>query len=458
LSVRHLAAAALIALSLPFSAVADQAAPTNGAVPPPTVDHHQHLMSPALARQVNGPDILPAVTPPAGIAALLAERGRLWNDAAGLQRLYAPDAQFLGRQQAGWINGPAAISTALVGFFGRGHGLRPARVDVNGAHARVTGYYVRLPDAPNGPNQPFGYLHLDLVRGADGQWRIATEMGRFPIAQPDAKPSDAAELIGKLDAAGIQRAVVLSQGFWWSSPFVPAPNDPDTAVRVENDWAIAQAALYPDRLIPFCSVSPLTPGAVAEVRRCAQIPAVKGVKVSFSMSGVDMLNPDHIAKARTLFAAVSQARLPMVAHIRSGPDYDARHVDAFLSQVMPAAPDIPVQIAHLWGGEAFAEAPLIRLADAVAAKRPGTQNLWFDVTEVAQMADMGPKAEAQLAMVAEEIRRIGLDRILFGSDGRTAPKEAWAQFRRIPLTDAEAAAVARNVAPWAASASVRGTR
>jgi len=43
-------------------------------------------------------------------------------------------------------------------------------------------------------------------------------------------------------------------------------------------------------------------------------------------------------------------------------------------------------------------------------------------------------------------------RVLFGSDAAVAPnvppKEAWAVFRRLPLTEKEFATIARNVAPY----------
>ena len=58
-----------------------------------------------------------------------------------------------------------------------------------------------------------------------------------------------------------------------------------------------------------------------------------------------------------------------------------------------------------------------------------------------------------MARVVESMRRIGMDRMLYGSDpavfGRLAPREGWAEFKRVmPLTDAEIARIAGNVAPY----------
>ena len=60
----------------------------------PAVDHHQHLLSPAGAAWLNRIPA-PAEAVPGDVAALLAERARRWNDAAGLAELYLPDATVL---------------------------------------------------------------------------------------------------------------------------------------------------------------------------------------------------------------------------------------------------------------------------------------------------------------------------------------------------------------------------
>ena len=54
--------------------------------------------------------------------------------------------------------------------------------------------------------------------------------------------------------------------------------------------------------------------------------------------------------------------------------------------------------------------------------------------------------------MAQRLRQIGIDKILYGSDaatpGNLRPAEAWQAFRKLPLTDAEFAKIATNVAPY----------
>jgi predicted TIM-barrel fold metal-dependent hydrolase len=118
--------------------------------------------------------------------------------------------------------------------------------------------------------------------------------------------------------------------------------------------------------------------------------------------------------------------------------------------VMPSAPDVRVQVAHLWGGESFSEPALAALSKAVEQGAPATRNLYFDLAEV---WTAGP---GHAETIANHIRRIGLKRILYGSDaalnGRLRPREAWSTLQTyLPLSDSEFRQIASNdllYLPW----------
>jgi len=121
--------------------------------------------------------------------------------------------------------------------------------------------------------------------------------------------------------------------------------------------------------------------------------------------------------------------------------------------LLPAAPDIPIQVAHLAGtGPGYDDPPadsvLAVLAEAVQKRDPRTRNLSFDVATVVDRA-ISP---AQAALVVKRIRQVGARRILYGSDAAASdnlrPRESWAAFRRLPLKEAEFDQIARNVAPY----------
>jgi predicted TIM-barrel fold metal-dependent hydrolase len=112
-----------------------------------------------------------------------------------------------------------------------------------------------------------------------------------------------------------------------------------------------------------------------------------------------------------------------------------------------SAPDIPIQ--HLAGGGSAngTELALDLFAEAIAVGQASTRNLYFDVaTNVA--AGQPPEVRQK---IADALRRIGLERVLFGSDRGGPlhdPGDEWKTFASLPLTAAEFRQVARNVAPY----------
>jgi predicted TIM-barrel fold metal-dependent hydrolase len=275
---------------------------------------------------------------------------------------------------------------------------------------------------------------------------IAARRGQSPNKD---EPVTARRLVAMLDAAGIERAVVLSNAYYYDG--IRRGPEAYLQVQAENDWTAREVASFPSRLVAFCSFSPLKDYAIEELERCARSGAFRGIKLHFGNSGVDLKNHEHVEKVRRVFEAANRHRLAIIIHVRASPDSAREHAEVLLNQLLPAAPDVPVQIAHLWGGAEFSEGALAAYADAVAARQPATAKLYFDVAELALVIG---RDQRSLQRSVAQIRRIGLDRILYGSDGPTLgnvqPREAWAAFlKRVPLAKEELAVIAGNVAPYA---------
>ena len=274
---------------------------------------------------------------------------------------------------------------------------------------------------------------------------------------PGIKPLAAKDLVALLDAAGIGKAVLLSTAYMYGSPRREIANEYALA-RLENDWTAAQAARFPGRLIAFCGIAPLKEYALDEIKRCASTPGLKhGIKLHLGNSDVQLDQPAHVKRLAEVFAAANRAGMAIVVHmrasIRNKRPYGAREAQAFLDKVLPSAPDVPVQVAHLAGtGPGFDDPPsravLAPLAEAMQRRHPATRNLWFDVASIAQN-DTTPQDAAELV---KRLRQIGMGRVLYGSDSAQGdnlrPREAWAAFRKLPLSEAEFKQVAGNVAPY----------
>jgi predicted TIM-barrel fold metal-dependent hydrolase len=271
------------------------------------------------------------------------------------------------------------------------------------------------------------------------------------------EPIDAAALLRLLDAAGIRQALVLSLAYQYGNPNRPPVENEYDQVKAENDWTSAQVARFPDRLRGFCSVNPLKEYALEEIVRCAKDPRLRiGLKMHFGNSDVDLGNPQHVTRLAEVFRAANAHGMAIVVHMRSTIStkrpYGAAYARAFLDRLLPAAPEVPVQIAHLAGAGSYDD-PLVDEAlgvfiAAIARGDSRMKHVYFDVSGVAGLGEWKSKT----AVVAERIRAIGVGRILYGSDGagggNATPKEAWAAFRQLPLSDAEFQTIATNVAPY----------
>jgi predicted TIM-barrel fold metal-dependent hydrolase len=267
---------------------------------------------------------------------------------------------------------------------------------------------------------------------------------------------DAGALIRVLDSAGIRRAVVLSAAYQFGNPNRPAVPNEYERVKAENDWTAEQVAKFPDRLVGFCGVNPLKDYAVAEIERCARNSRLsRGLKMHFGNSDVQLTNHDHVETLRRVFRAANDHRMAIVVHMRPSVTlkrpYGAEDARIFLNEVIPAAPDVVVQIAHLCGAGGFddpgIEPALGVFVDAVAARDARMARVYFDVSGVAGLGQWTEKVDR----IASRIRQLGVERVLFGSDTfgtNDSIRKAWQHFAALPLTADEFRTIADNVAPY----------
>jgi predicted TIM-barrel fold metal-dependent hydrolase len=267
---------------------------------------------------------------------------------------------------------------------------------------------------------------------------------------------DGASLLRMLDSAEIERGVVLSMGYSFSDERKAAKvPDPDRATSDENDWTSSQVTHSNGRLVGFCSVNPLRESALGEIGRCLGLPGIVGLKLHFGNSGVSLRDSATARRMEQVFALANSRHAAIVVHMRSrgGTNYGAEDAQLFLDRLMPNAPDVVVQVAHLAGGGEFpdyAEQAMDVFASAIGRGDPRTRNLYFDQTTVAT-AETTPEDGAR---IARTIRRVGANRVFFGSDmpvgGNPPAAEGWAIFRaKVPLTAEEMRTIALNEPPYA---------
>jgi predicted TIM-barrel fold metal-dependent hydrolase len=264
---------------------------------------------------------------------------------------------------------------------------------------------------------------------------------------------DGAGLLKLMDDAGIERGVVLSMGYSFGDERKKIP-DPDRHTAEENDWTSQQVVKSNGRLVGFCGVNPLRDAAIAEIDRCLRLPGMIGVKLHFANSGVSLRNPAQLARLQQVFAAANAHHAPIVVHLhaRTSTPYGAEDARLFVEKLLPAAPNIVVQVAHLAGSGNFppdAQAGMQVFAAALARHDPRVHNLYFDQCVVATDTTTPQNG----ARIAAAIRSVGAKRVFFGSDmpigGNPPPKGSWEIFRaKVPLTPSEFRTIAVNVPPY----------
>ncbi|KFC75832.1 amidohydrolase family protein [Massilia sp. LC238] len=279
------------------------------------------------------------------------------------------------------------------------------------------------------------------------QYVYSPAAAAFMSATSAMHPVSAQDLIPQLDAAGIERAAVLSVAYVYGQPARSLAEE-YARVRAENDWAARQAAEYPERLVALCSVDPLRDYALAELARCAASPEFgRGIKLQPASGGALLDDPQQVERLRRVFRSANARGMAIVLQLQ---ETGVREARLLLEQLLPHAPDVPVQVAYTGDkpgarGASPQLAALAVLADAAARRDPRMRHVWVDVTAFARPG----LTAADARRLVRRLRQVGMERVLYGSDTEIGmdvrPREAWAAFRSLPLTDAEAARVANNV-------------
>jgi hypothetical protein len=226
-------------------------------------------------------------------------------------------------------------------------------------------------------------------------------------------------------------------------------------VKAENDWTSQQVARFPDRLRGFCSVKPAEGLCARGARALPAIEPAPRPQAPLRQLGCRLDNTEHVDRAPGIPRGERQPDghprpHALVSHTKR--PYGERQARVFVDELLPAAPEVTVQIAHLAGAGGFDD-PLVDQAlgvfiAALAKKDSRLDRVYFDVSGMAGLGGWKDKA----ALIATRIREIGVGRILYGSDGAAggnlAPREAWAAFRELPLTEDEIRTFASNLAPY----------
>lgn len=301
------------------------------------------------------------------------------------------------------------------------------------------------------------HMHVQRQNIADRMIRL---LGRSEIYGRPIMESSGKMLISHLDRIGAAKAFVFSAAYVWGAPLLnelesPAmPIDVEYGeVRAENDWAAAQAAAYPDRLVPFFSVHPLADYALDEIERCNRDLRLSAMKLHFGGGLVSLQDDAQLPAIKAVFAKAASLGIRVVLHFRNDdPDFGSDDAQLFIDEILAPHPGLKVQLAHLGSNGGFDTVADDIFSTFIRAfeKTPslGKERLFFDLSFVILEHDqVTPEGKiwreattpGQCARLAELLRRWGPENILWGSDFFMADPLEYASFTRrmLPLSEDE---------------------
>lgn len=189
-------------------------------------------------------------------------------------------------------------------------------------------------------------------------------------APPPYTPFDPQRILTRMDAAGVDMAMVCS-----------------LAQRIENDFLIDMVAAHPDRFIGFGQVMPQADDALAEIERFAAA-GLKGLKLHPSLHGYHVA--DH-GLLDPVFDKCAELGLPVLINALD----DAFCAPLAIEEIAKGHPDVPTIIAHMGAVWNVPEAII------VAERQPHV----FLETSATLMSD-----------VKRAYARLGPEKILLGSE------------------------------------------
>ena len=210
-------------------------------------------------------------------------------------------------------------------------------------------------------------------------------------SRKEAKLATTDELIESMDKAGIDISVIVNTG--WTTH--------DMCVET-NDYILESIARYPQRLIGFCAVQPLScESAMTEIERCARGGARGIGEIRPDMQLFDLGDEEIIPP---FIEALRKHRLILLTHASEpvGHDYPGKGIITpdMLYPFIARHPDLTMVCAH-WGGGL----PFYALMPEV---KEAMKNVFFDTA--ASPFLYRPQVYTQVSQL------VGSDRILFGSD------------------------------------------
>lgn len=221
---------------------------------------------------------------------------------------------------------------------------------------------------------------------------------------------DAERALIAIESVNLRRGVVLSNSY---NPFTTKES-----AREKNEFVAKSMKKYPGVLSGACAVNPIRDWAMEEIRNCHK-DGLKVLKLHTVASGMDLTKPEDQTTLRQILAELKKLKMTLLVHGNFTNSYEAK----CLLKTLQEYPDVRVIIGHGLGKD------YDKLLEFTHPR------FLVDVSGIC----VWTKTETERRDYASAMRKIGLDRFIFGSDWPVFhPAEIMSAVRKLPLSSGEA--------------------
>ncbi len=266
----------------------------------------------------------------------------------------------------------------------------------------------------------------------------------IPFSRPDEFYSDFDTVVKRLET---NRLTIASMAYiYGSSEFGKFENEYEL-VKAENDFIIKAREKSPKNIKAFCGVDPLKSYALEEVKRCHKTLKADGLKIHSNANQLYLTEPEHLAKIKEIYKYAAKKKMPILLHFdNSHRKFGEPDIKLFADEILAKIKPAKIQVAHFGTSGGFNEKTKT-VIDAFIKQfnenpKIKKHKIYFDISAVALDKDsegVSKLTDAEFAELAVYARKIGFDKIIFGTDYPlyTATEYLEILKTRLKLTDVE---------------------
>lgn len=232
-------------------------------------------------------------------------------------------------------------------------------------------------------------------------------------------------------------------------------------IRTENDYTAEQVQLFPKILKGFASLDPFQEGYMKEIIHFHEQGKLEGLKLHFGASGIDLKRQNDLKRIENIFRISREREMDLLIHFRNNSDgWGVVEAGILINSLIKSFRGLKIQMAHLggYGGYDKTTNEVLMTFSAAAQDDPSVmEKLWFDLSGI--FLDKKDEKEFYPARNPDEdllremtanIRNLGLDRFLFGSDwpAFTISRSKEMLLERLPLETSEKEVILNNGGLW----------